>query len=309
VLDESFAAMLRRLRERAGLTQEQLAEQAGLSANAVSSLERGTRKHPYPHTVRVLAEALALKDDDRTALERTIGPRGKPRQLPSAPSAVLGRDDEMRTVTELLATAQVRLLTLTGPGGVGKTRLALATAERLAGDFPDGAAFVSLAALADPGLVVPIIAEALGLRELGSHPLREMLHTFLRGRRMLLVLDNLEHLPGASEPIADLLMAAGRPSPAAGWPSRPRCWLASRPNRANTRQCGHSRSHWEPVAGSSSSWAMPPAPTRCCESRCESATNWVTPGRSCTTSPISPTPRPCSPTRVGPPSSMVRSTP
>ncbi len=107
----SFGTQLRKLREHSGLTQEQLGERAGLSANAISSLERGERRHPYPHTVQALAEALALSDEDRTALLAAVPKRGEtvdtPRSegaqlsLPLEPTALLGREQEIAALREL----------------------------------------------------------------------------------------------------------------------------------------------------------------------------------------------------------------
>lgn len=203
---DSFGLTLRRLRERAGLTQEQLAERAGISANAVSSLERGTRRRPYPHTRDALARALGITADERTAWEGRLSPRGQPPRLPSASSALLGRDRETAIVIRLLSAD--RVVTLTGPGGVGKTRLAMAAAEQVVDRFPDGAAFVSLDAVRDAGDVLPSVARELGLRELGPRDLPRVLATYLRTRRMLLVLDNVEHVLDAAPEIAGLVAAA-----------------------------------------------------------------------------------------------------
>jgi predicted ATPase/DNA-binding XRE family transcriptional regulator len=210
---EPFGVRLRRIRERAGLTQERLAELAGLSANAISSLERGARRHPYPHTRDALYRALGVTADERRDLEAGLEPRGQltslPR-LPVAPWPVLGRDTEIDTIAGLLPNQvqDQRLVTLIGPGGVGKTRLALAVAERVAGQEREGAVFVPLSPIREPTDVLPTIAAHLGLRELGSRDVREVLVAHLRGRQLLLVLDNFEHVIGASTALADLLATA-----------------------------------------------------------------------------------------------------
>jgi predicted ATPase len=105
----------------------------------------------------------------------------------------------------LLEKGGPRLVTFTGPGGVGKTRLALEAAYEAAVLFPDGVAFVALAPISDPELVVPTVARVLGLREAGAMPVRELMHGYLKDKRLLLVLDNLEHLLEAAPEVADLL--------------------------------------------------------------------------------------------------------
>lgn len=218
-----FGGRLRRHREAAGLSQEELAERAALTAKAISALERGERQHPYPQTVRALANALSLSDADRSALIASVPNRVR-RQgsdqavtaaqsvdhlLPSEPTPLLGRADELRIIREQLLSPEVRLLTLLGPGGVGKTRLATATARELSqeGEGFDAVAFVDLSATRDASLVLPAIARILASSRGSSDPLRAVA-AFVDGRRVLLVLDNLEQVLGAAEAVGELLATA-----------------------------------------------------------------------------------------------------
>jgi predicted ATPase/class 3 adenylate cyclase len=125
--------------------------------------------------------------------------------LPIQPTALLGREREVTEVCALLRRDAVRLVTLTGPGGTGKTRLALQVAAELIEDFVDGVWFVSLSRLSDPELVIPTVAQSLGLREAGTRPIGDVLREHLRARRLLLLVDNCEQVVGAAPALAELL--------------------------------------------------------------------------------------------------------
>jgi predicted ATPase/class 3 adenylate cyclase len=130
-------------------------------------------------------------------------------RLPVPATPFLGRKDEVEGVVELLTRGDLRLLTLTGPGGTGKTRLALQAAAEASDRFPDGTWFVALAPLRDPGLVLSAVAGALELKEQPGHPLENTLAAELGQKQALLVLDNVEHLlPGAADDIGALAAAA-----------------------------------------------------------------------------------------------------
>jgi len=216
----TFGTLLKRHRQAAGFSQEQLAERAGLTAQAVSALERGFRRTPYRDTVRALAQALALDPAAADALDAAItrgraAPAGASdlvrSALPVPPSPLVGRARETAEVEALLHRASmegpVRLLTLMGPGGVGKTRLALQVAHTVADRYADGAVFVALAPLRDPALVVAAIARAVRVTEDAGRALPDAVRLHLREKRLLLLLDNFEHVAAAAPLVVDLLAA------------------------------------------------------------------------------------------------------
>ena len=211
-----FGVVLQQQRQTAGLSQQELADRAGLSRRGISDLERGKRRSPYPATVRQLADGLGLDPTRRAALlasarpqavEELIGGLHAPPSpsLPIPSTTFIGREYELDEVRRLLTCT--RLLTLTGAGGSGKTRLALEAARASSDAYVDGTALVLLAPVADPDLVAPAIAQALGVHEIAGVPLRETLVAYLRPRTLLLVLDNFEHLLVAAQLISDLLAA------------------------------------------------------------------------------------------------------
>ena len=218
---ESFGAQLRRHREAAGFSQEQLAERAGLSANAVGALERSERTRPFPDTVRRLADALGLADADRRALAAARPGRGRPapRKVaapataapPTEPTPLIGRADDVTALQRLLSDRDNRLVTLVGPGGVGKTRLALHLAHAVvADDYPDGVVWVDLAPLANAGLVLATIGQTVAAPDVAHGDAAAAVYHWFRDRHALLVLDNVEHLLDAVPDVARLLSACPR---------------------------------------------------------------------------------------------------
>ncbi|HEU5349131.1 MAG TPA: helix-turn-helix domain-containing protein, partial [Ktedonobacterales bacterium] len=175
-LQHPFGILLRRYRTLAGLTQESLAARAGISTRAVSDLERGINQTPRAETLDLLAAGLALSPDERATLiaaahpgldvsSQTTPARNGRSRLPLPPTPLIGRETELLRGLRLLRDDETRMLTVTGPGGVGKTHLALELARQCDGRFASGAVFVDISAIHDAALVSTALAQALGLRE------------------------------------------------------------------------------------------------------------------------------------------------
>jgi predicted ATPase/DNA-binding XRE family transcriptional regulator len=202
----SFGHLLKRYRRSARLTQETLAERVGYSPNYISMLERGVRS-PAPATVDAFVQALGLTPADRTILDAAAGGMQAPVEshLPMAHGRLIGREQDAAVIISLLRQPDVRLLTLIGPGGVGKTRLAEQIAAALSHDFSDGILFVDLSPVNDPARVPSAIAQALELREASGELIQDRLLGYLRKKEMLLLLDTLERVPEAASFISSLL--------------------------------------------------------------------------------------------------------
>jgi predicted ATPase/transcriptional regulator with XRE-family HTH domain len=209
---DALGVALKKLRAAAGMTQEELADRAGISARTVSDVERGLRMVVHGDTARRLASALGLGDEDRArfdALARGLaaaaGPAARGGALPAPPTRLLGRSRELASITARLQSLDVRLLTLTGPGGIGKTRLALEAAVQVQSLFGGGVYFVALGELEDASLVGPELAKVIGVIETGPE-LVDLLTMRLVGRRALVVLDTFEHLIPAAPLVYSLLL-------------------------------------------------------------------------------------------------------
>jgi predicted ATPase/DNA-binding XRE family transcriptional regulator len=203
---EPFGRLVRRRRKALDLTQAALARQVGCAEITIRKIEADEIR-PSQQLLARLAGTLGIEADEHAAF--VAAGRGtlpeRINNLPAPPNALIGREAELAAALARLRDDGVRLLTLTGPGGAGKTRLGLQIAHELADTFGDGVCFVPLAALAAPELVVGAVAQALGLDGQGGAAPAEQLRRFLRDRALLLVLDNFEQLAPAAPLLADLL--------------------------------------------------------------------------------------------------------
>ncbi len=212
---DDFGTLLRRFRIDAGLGQEALAERARLSVNAISALERGVRRAPQRDTVHLLVRGLGLEGAERRALERAadaarepgrprvrVETRGAvaaspslrtfPNNLPRRLTSFVGRDTAIAEICKQIEASP--LVTLVGTGGVGKTRCALEAGARLLDGAGDGVWLADLAPIAEPALVAGVIGRALNVPEATDRPPIEALISALKSKRLLLIVDNCEHV-------------------------------------------------------------------------------------------------------------------
>jgi predicted ATPase/transcriptional regulator with XRE-family HTH domain len=209
-----LSSLLKRFRTQAGLSQQMLADRALISVQAVSALERGSRKVPYQHTLERIADALSLTAEGRAELElsakRARGMRlevpvtAPPQNLPRQLTAFFGRGEVVKEVVALLA--QTPLVSIVGTGGAGKTRLAVAVGTTLLNSFADGVWFVDLSPLTDPDLVPQTLASVLHVQESPKRPLLETLVAYIGRKRALIVLDNCEHVMSGARMVAGSLL-------------------------------------------------------------------------------------------------------
>ena len=225
----SFGDWLKRKRKALDLTQAELASQVGCSAAAIRKLEAEERR-PSAQIAERLAEIFYIAPDERANFLRFA--RGELRSapadnkedfpwhtssrptrsnLPATVTSLVGREQEITIVRDNLRSADIRLLTLIGPPGIGKTRLSIETARAVLPDFPDGVFFVALAPLDNPSLITLTIVQTLGYVEAKNVPARQQLMDGIGEKLMVLVLDNCEHLIEDVAPlVSDLLSACSR---------------------------------------------------------------------------------------------------
>jgi transcriptional regulator with XRE-family HTH domain len=219
----SFGYWVRRQRKALDLTQKELASRAWCSVATIKKIEAEQRRPSLP-LAETLAECLTVPEDEReTFLQAARGNRSPDtllvareplrdtakHNLPPSDASFVGRDEELSATVRLLKSPDARLLTLAGPGGVGKTKLAVQAAHMRVGTCEDGEWFVPLAGVADVEYLPAAVAEVLGLQFAGRLEPAVQLRNYLCDRELLLVLDNFEQLlPGGLELVLDLLRHA-----------------------------------------------------------------------------------------------------
>ena len=221
----SFGELLKYLRRRAQLTQRELSIAVGYSESQISRLEANLRVPDQASLMALFVPALSIQEEPET-IQRLVelaqpgrlnagDLSGLPTAEPAHPhnlsiqlTSFIGREKEIRAVRQLITAGPSRLVTLTGSGGVGKTRLAIRVAEEVLDDFVDGVWLVELAPLSNPDLVAQEAMTALGLRQMSGQTAAQVLVEHLRNKRLLLVLDNCEHLVSAVAELAESLLRA-----------------------------------------------------------------------------------------------------
>jgi predicted ATPase/transcriptional regulator with XRE-family HTH domain len=214
----SFGQWLKQRRKALDLTREDLAGYIGCAAVTINKIEADKRR-PSKQIAALLAEHLNIPADEipafiqfaRAEASESTAPWGTPfhppTNLPAQPTLLIGRDEDVAAICKRLLQPESRLLTLIGPPGIGKTRLALQVGTQALDDFADGVFFVALAPISDANLVCTTIASTLGVADVGPQTPLERLKAYLRDKQLLLVLDNFEQILGAAAQIAELLTA------------------------------------------------------------------------------------------------------
>lgn len=209
----TFGSLLRRYRTAAGFTQEALAARAQISARTIADLERCINRTPRHDTFELLMSALDLTAQQRALFLAMVRPEMTATavgtlslsRFPFPPTPLIGREQEMTRALTQLRSDGVRLLTLTGPAGIGKTRLGLQIAREMGEHFADGVVFIPLATLGNAALLPSVIVHALGLRESLEGEISEQVTTFLQEKHVLQILDNFEQIIEAAPFVANLL--------------------------------------------------------------------------------------------------------
>lgn len=212
---ESFAQEVRSRRKALGLSQKELAYCAGCSIKTIEKIESGERR-PSRQVAELVAHCLGLGELERPAfmalsrepLAIASAHTTTPNNLPAPATAFVGREKEVMEGSRLLRNEDVRLLTFSGPPGIGKTRLSLRVASQVLAAFPDGAYFVPLATVRDPEMVPTAIAHTLKVQSVSGQSDLELLQDYLRNRRLLLVLDNFEQVVEGGPAVGALLTYA-----------------------------------------------------------------------------------------------------
>jgi predicted ATPase/DNA-binding XRE family transcriptional regulator len=206
---QALSELLRQYRAEAHVSQEELAERSGVSARTIGDIETGVSLWPRAITISLIAEALQLDATSRETLRLASSRRGlaSSTELPDA-ARLVGRGAEMSAVLALLRDDEVRLVTLVGGPGVGKTALATAAARELASEFGGRTRFIDFAALLEPGLVPTKISLAVGVRDVRGNSVTASVAASIGGAPMLILMDNFERVAAAAPFVAELLAAA-----------------------------------------------------------------------------------------------------